>query len=57
MNTITAKGGDIMTDMQFKSILLMVRQILKRADSLDDAREAIDEVLKQELTDSPEAEK
>jgi len=44
-------GEDVMTDMQFKSILKMVMQILKRADNIEDARKAIDEILDEQLND------
>ena len=46
------KGGNEMTDMQFKSIMLMVKQILKRTDNIEEAREAIDEILKGEIIES-----
>jgi hypothetical protein len=44
-----------MTDLQFKAILKMVRQILKRTDNIEDAREAIDEILKNDADEPDEA--
>ena len=44
----TAGRKNNVTNMQFKSILLLVYEILKRAKNIDDAIEAIDEVLMNE---------
>ena len=44
----------IMTDLQFRSILLMVRSILKGKESIEDAIKEIDTVLKGKLDNEDE---
>lgn len=36
---------DIMTDYQFKTLLKMVLDIMKRSESLDDAMSAVEELI------------
>ena len=45
MLTMTAGREEIMTDLQFKSIMELVTQILERAEDLDDAKKAISKVM------------
>jgi hypothetical protein len=45
MTDVAIKGDEIMTDLQFKSIMELVNQILDRSKDLDDAKKAIKVVM------------
>lgn len=45
METSITLGGEYMTDLQFKSILELVNQILDRSNDLEDAKRALKTVM------------
>ena len=48
---ITSERSDIMTDLQFKSILKMVRSIVKNASSIEEILKELNDILGEDRDD------
>jgi hypothetical protein len=46
MKSTALDGGAVMTDFQFKAVMNMVVEILRRSEDIDDAVEAINAVMR-----------
>ena len=53
--SMITQGEEIMTDFQFKTLLTMVKDMLKKCSTIEEAEETITKWIEGELTAAPRA--